>query len=299
MKPTILISKCLGFDACRYDGQKIPNGIVDMLKEYVEFIPICPEMGIGLSTPRKPLSLILNNLIERDSEKDFTKKMNDFSISFLSKIDDLDGALFMSRSPSCSIYSAKIHEPNIERHTNGAGLFAKKVKEKFPNIPMEEKGRINNYDIRENFLTKVFLLKNFKERVSLEDFHKKNKFLLMSFSREIMKELGQINSKNNNEAYKQKLYELLKKDQTINLITDALIHIYGFFKDKINQKEKEFFSKIIKEYQKEKAPKSEILTLLKDWAIRFNDEYILNQTIFNPYPEELNIITDSGKGRDL
>jgi len=299
MKPTILISKCLGFAACRYDGQKIPNSIVDSLKNYVNFITVCPEMGMGLPTPRKPLSLILNNLIERSSERDFTKKMNDFSISFLSKINDLDGALFMARSPSCSIYSAKIHESDIERHTNGAGLFAKKVKEKFPNIPMEEKGRINNYNIRENFLTKVFMLKNFKERVSLEDFHKKNKFLLMSFSREIMKELGRLASKNEEKEYEKELYKIIKKEQTINLMTDVLIHIYGFFKNKISNEEKEFFSNIIKEYREERAPKSEILTLLKDWAIRFKDEYILNQTIFMPYPEELNIITDSGKGRDL
>lgn len=173
------------------------------------------------------------------------------------------------------------------------------MKEKFPNIPKEERGRLENYSIRDGFLTRMFLLKNFKERKSLEEFQRKNKFLLMSFSRELMKKMGKLVSQKKDSQYEELLYELLKKEQTESLMVDVLVHIYGFFKDKVSDKEKKYILGLIDDYKKGKIPKSEILGLLKDWALRFDDKYILDQTIFQPFPKELELITDSGKGKDI
>jgi len=301
MKPIILVSKCLTFDKCRYSAQIIPDKFVEMLKPYVEFIPVCPEVGIGLPVPRKQLTLYTDQLIEHKTNRNLTKEMNEFSEKFLSKIKNLDACIFMSKSPTCSIYSAKVFDEKHLKssHINGSGLFARKVIKKFPNTPKEERGRLKNYSIRNGFLTRIFLLKNFKERKSLEEFQRKNKFLLMSFDRDLMKKMGQLVTQKKDSEYEELLYKLLQQEQKESQMVDVLIHIYGFFKEKVSDKEKKYILDLIQEYKKGKAPKSEILGILKDWAIRFDDRYILDQTIFEPFPKELELITDSGKGRDI
>lgn len=301
MKPILLVSKCLTFYPCRFSGEVIPDKVVELLKPFIKFIPVCPEMEIGLSIPRKQLSLFSDSLIEHDTNRNLTDDMIVFSDSFLSGVNDLDGFISMCRSPCCSLYSAKVYDKNNVKgnFVNGAGLFARKVIKKFPNIPKEERGRIENYRIREDFLTKVFLLRNFKDRVSLEDFHRRNKFLLMSFSRDLMKRMGRLVSENNEKEYEKSFYKILTYDRNISSMVDVFTHIYGFFKDKVSVDEKKFILDLIEDYRKEKAPYSEVLGILKDWAIRFNDDYILSQTIFEPFPKELELITDSGKGRKI
>ena len=78
-KPKILISKCLEFDACRYDGQRITNIYIQKLKQHVDFIVICPEVEIGLGVPREPIHLINSNdkisLYQPKTDIDITEKM--------------------------------------------------------------------------------------------------------------------------------------------------------------------------------------------------------------------------------
>jgi len=57
-KPVVVISKCLGFEHCRYDGEMIDAPFVDKLKAHVLFFPVCPEVEIGLGVPRKPIRIV-------------------------------------------------------------------------------------------------------------------------------------------------------------------------------------------------------------------------------------------------
>ena len=122
IKPKIVVSKCLEFDTCRYDGQMITNRYVDKLKNFIEFKPICPEVEIGMGTPRAPIRVIKEDdkmtIYQEETKKDFTQKMNNFSDSYLSKLNDVDGFILKSRSPSCGIGTSKIYTKN-----NPAGLF--------------------------------------------------------------------------------------------------------------------------------------------------------------------------------
>ena len=97
-RPRILISKCLEFDACRYDGKMISNVYINTLKNYVDFITVCPEVEIGLGVPRDPIHLIKTKnkltLFQPSTKSDLGAKMKSFSKEFMGSINYLDGIIF-------------------------------------------------------------------------------------------------------------------------------------------------------------------------------------------------------------
>ena len=111
-KPIILISKCLEFEACRYDGEIISNQHIQALMPHVKFIPICPEVEIGLGISRDPIHIIQNNdhqiLFQPSKAKDLTDEMERFSKRYLDKLMMVDGFILKTKSPSCALNTAKI-----------------------------------------------------------------------------------------------------------------------------------------------------------------------------------------------
>jgi uncharacterized protein YbbK (DUF523 family) len=167
VKPEIIVSKCLGFAHCRYDGQIIPDEFVEKLKPFVEFKPICPEVSIGLGVPRDPIRIVMIRdefrLIQPATGLDLTEKMKDFAESFLSSAGQVDGFIFKSRSPSCGLKDVKIY-PDANKEmplSKGSGFFGKAVLDKFPDLAIEDEGRLKNFIIREHFLTKLFTISSF------------------------------------------------------------------------------------------------------------------------------------------
>ncbi|MBV67846.1 MAG: hypothetical protein CMG26_05780 [Candidatus Marinimicrobia bacterium] len=148
-KPKILISKCLEFDACRFDGQMINSNYIKKLKNCIDFVTICPEVEIGMGTPRKPIRIVEEKnqmlLIQRDSKIDYSSKMNDFSNNYLSQINTIDGFILKANSPSCGINNAKkYHKDNPAPIGKTSGLFASEVINLFPDHPKEDEKRLNN-----------------------------------------------------------------------------------------------------------------------------------------------------------
>ena len=161
-KPRIVVSKCLEFDACRYNGLPINDSIIRSLKEYVEFIPICPEVEIGLGTPRDPIRLIYQEkkikLVQPSTKKDITIKMKKFSDEYVNSLGPIDGFILKNKSPSCGIYGIKVYD-DIDKSSvkfKDKGLFAKSILSHFSNFPIEEEGRLKNKGIREHFFTAIF-----------------------------------------------------------------------------------------------------------------------------------------------
>jgi uncharacterized protein YbgA (DUF1722 family)/uncharacterized protein YbbK (DUF523 family) len=312
VKPKVVVSKCLGFAKCRWNGTTIPDYFIDSLRKHVNFIPVCPEVEIGLGTPRPPIRIVNKRLIQPKTGRDVTDKMNTFSDRFLNKLKDVDGFILKYKSPSCGLKNVPIYPSTgrVQAKSSGPGFFGKKVLEKFKGLPIEDEGRLRNFKIREHFLTSLFTLADFrkvkqsKSIPKLLDFHTRNKFLLMAYNQKELKILGQIlanqtkNFKITAEEYEEHLRLALSKKPRYTSNINVLLHTYNHFSKKLNAKEKNYFHHLIEEYRDARIPLSSILILLKDWVMRFDDEFLAKQTFFQPYPEDLISITDSGKGRN-
>ncbi|MEG0372080.1 MAG: DUF523 and DUF1722 domain-containing protein, partial [Clostridium sp.] len=315
---TILLSRCIEGAPCRYDGSMIRDSFVSNLKSYVNVIEVCPEMGIGLPSPRETL-----RIIERDNEYsvvftktgvDLTDKMNEFSCKFIESLVPLkiDGAILKGKSPSCGIKDVKVYKdfgdsPKTSKKTNG--IFANKLINTFNMIPIENEGRLTNFNIREQFLTRLFATFNFKQVQKsksineLIKFQSQYKYLLMAYSPLKQKQLGKIvaiATKENLEEVLIEYKEILSKALAVPTSTmrniNMLLHLFGYFSKDLTKEEKGFFLDNLEKYQNKKVPFSLPLTIINSWSIRFNNQYLLEQKIFQAFPIDLIEVTDSGKG---
>ena len=94
-RPKIVISKCIGFDPCRYNGEIVQDKFVARLEPHVEFVCVCPEVEIGLGTPRPPVRIVSSGdsfkLIQPSSGLDVSERMLGFSRDFLDRLKEVDG----------------------------------------------------------------------------------------------------------------------------------------------------------------------------------------------------------------
>lgn len=311
-KPKVVVSKCLGFSKCRYNGQVIQDDFVDKLGEYVHYITVCPEVEIGLGIPRKPIRLVLEDneitLFQPETKNEYTYEMKKFTNDFLSSLKDVDGFLLKGRSPSCGIKDTKIYDgkknPNVLR--KGDGIFAKEVLRKYPYLAIEGEGRLTNFKIREHFLAHLYTMNRFKivekERTmkSLVDFHSKNKYFLMAHNPEILKVLGRIVANHDKldietifKNYKFNLGKALKDLPKKTNYINALMHIFGYFSYELSKQEKKFSLDLLNKYRNESIPLSVPLNVFRTYAIKYNKKYLLEQTIWSCYPEGLMNLKDS------
>jgi len=316
--PNVVISKCIEFESCRYNGLRISSDIVKKLKPHVQFSPVCPEVEIGLGTPRNPIRLVMVNgearLIQPVTKNDVTDKMKSFTTSFLDSLDEVDGFILKSRSPSCGIKDVKVYVGKAKGMParKGKGLFGGAIIEKWGQLAVEDEGRLTNFTIRQHFLTKLFALANFrrvkasKSMKELVRFQTENKSLLMAYNQKEMRILGRIVANHENRPkdevfvnYQQHLWSAFARSPRFTSNINVLMHAMGHFSKKLTPQERSFFLNTLEEYRDERIPLSVPLNILKSWAVRFEDDYLLNQTFIEPYPAELMEITDSGKGRDF
>mgnify|MGYP006087821469 CR=1 FL=1 len=303
VRPTIVISKCLEFDACRYDGQIINNRYIKELKKFIDFKPICPEVEIGMGIPRDTIRIIKNKkenlLFQPQTGKDFSTKMNAFSKKYLKSLNLIDGFILKTDSPSCGIYSAKMYpkKENCAADNRGSGFFTNHVLSMFPNYPTEEEKRLNNVFIREHFYTSIFTIadsKRIKNFDNLYKFHAKHKYLFMSHNQTLMRRMGKIAANEKNEKFKEVLEKyhqylliLLSKKSRYPSNINTQMHVMGYFKKHLTSKEKKHFLEVINLYRDKKIPISSVNNILLSWIFRFENEYLIKQSFFNPFPKEL------------
>ncbi len=305
IKPIILVSKCIEFDSCRFNGQTISSDFVKKLKKFVDFKPICPEVEIGLGIPRKPIRIVEKNnelfLIQTETNTDVTEKMNNFSENFLNNIK-IDGAILKSKSPSCGIKTVKIYlsKKKSAPIRRDKGFFGLVVTSKFPMYPIENEDRLRNHIIKEHFLRVIFTLAAFREVKkkksikSLIDFHTKNKFLIMSYSQKQLKILGRITSNNKGkkideilEDYEYNLKQAFLESPHCSSNINVLNHTFGYISDDLEKDEKKLFLKSLNQFRDGHIGLSVPVSIMKSWIVRFDEPYLKKQTYFNPYPEDL------------
>jgi len=316
--PNVVISKCLGFARCRWNGAVVPDDFVDSLKPHVRYRPVCPEMEIGLGVPRDPIRIVEQGrgarLIQPSTGEDLSRKMRDFTDTFLGSLSDIDGFILKYRSPSCGMKGVKIYagpEKGAAAMT-GAGFFGGPVMDRFPAAAIEDEGRLRNFRLREHFLTRLFTMTDFRKVLgagtmrALVRFQAANKFLLMAYNQKELRIMGRLVANLEKrpvaavmEQYRQHLAGALARPPRYLSNINVLMHALGYFSSELSAREKAFFLDALERYRDEKVPLSVPLNLARSWVVRFDQEYLARQTFFQPYPEALMEITDSGKGRKL
>ncbi len=317
LKPRIVFSACLGFEHCRYNGEIIHDEFCEKLKSWVEPVPVCPEMAIGLGVPREPIRIIYHNdeqqLIQPATGKNLSAAMRQFSGQFLNELGAVDGFVLKSRSPSCGTRDVKSYneDGNLRPSIQRRGFFAAAVMEKFPLQPVEDEGRLKNFLIRESFLTRIFalarlrLLRNQPAMAKLVDFHTRHKLLLMAYDQEAMRRAGRVVANLQHRPLKEILPEyetiisaaLARPPKYTNAI-NVLLHALGYFSRQLTAPEKSLFLDAIENYRAGRLPLSAPVSIIRAWIARFNEPYLARQVVFQPYPIELTDISDSGKGRN-
>lgn len=312
-KPKVIISRCLNFAPCRYDGQMVKDPFLSLLIPYVDFITVCPEEEIGLGTPRETIRLIKKedqiHLMQNKTEIDLTNKMSSFSENYVKRLNFIQGFIFKSKSPSCGLKDAKVYLKMGKAQSVGKqnGLFTDVIVNQFPLLPITDEGRLNDFHIREHFLTRIFLLAHFDEVSrsqsveSLKEFHHKHHMLLMSLNQAGLKRLERImNNKDLDKdekfnSYYDTLLEATKRMANVRSKCHVFNYYFGQLADQLSSKEQQFVLEQLEHYKNGHIPYSSLLILLKSLALRYDEMDLLSQSYFNPYPDQLLQLRDSGK----
>ena len=305
-KPIVVISKCLGFESCRYNGDIISAPFVQSLAAYVSFQAVCPEVEIGLGTPRDPIRLVVDGeeerLMQTITGRDLTRKMAQFSQEYLGSLPAVDGFVLKNRSPSCAVKDSKIHLSTGKGGVTGkgAGLFGRAVLELFPYAAIEDEGRLTNPWIRDHFLTKLFIRARYRILCQAPSSHKllqfqtQNKLLLMAYNQTKMRLMGRIAAGYDGEnlsdlldQYGEQLAAAFSRAPRFISNINVLMHAFGYFSDELTSREKTYFLDSLESYREKRIPLASVITVLEAWIARFENQYLESQTFFRPYPRDL------------
>jgi uncharacterized protein YbgA (DUF1722 family)/uncharacterized protein YbbK (DUF523 family) len=311
-KIRIGVSSCLIGEKVRWNGDhKQDRYVREILSRYFEYIPVCPEVEVGMGVPRETVALYGDSekpsMISKKTQTDWTKPMEKYIKSRINTLsaDDLCGYIFKSKSPSCGMGRVPLYaEFGSHKVKHGPGMFANAFINSFPLVPTEEEGRLNDPRIRENFIVRVFSFKRFNlllnEKFSLGQwvkFHTQHKFLLLAHSRKHYDELGELvaHSKTIKPSELKKKYgelfmEALTSKSTPKKNTDVLLHMMGFLKKLLTKIEKEDILSTIEDYRSEILPLIVPVTLIRHQVKKHNIEYLHDQVYLNPHPKELMLL---------
>lgn len=302
------ISTCLLGINCRYDGGHSKDKfILNDLGKHFEFRSFCPE-GEIMPTPREAIRQVRIDgsvsIKSSNTNKDVTSEVNDISQKLVDEIkdDELCGYILKSKSPTCGMARVKIY-PNGEGQSEntGVGVFAQKLMDRFPLLPIEEEGRLTDPWLKENFLMQIFAYQNMFDFLKtnpsigdLVDYHTSYKYLIYSKSHKAYKDLGQIVANHEKKdikivlkEYKQKFLEAINEKGTIANTYNVLMHIFGYFKKDISKEEKQEVLSSLEEFKEEIIPLIAIIKIIKIYIKRFDIKYLEKQIFLNPYPKEL------------
>lgn len=304
------ISACLLGRKVRFDGgHKHDRYLTDTLGQYFQWVPVCPEVEVGLPTPRPTLRLESSGgggavrMVMPKEDKDLTREMQRYAKSRVAALADegLSGYVLKKDSPSCGMERVKIYHGEGPPSRNGRGLYAEALLARFPRLPVEEEGRLHDPRLRENWVTRVFsyyrLQSLWRRQWTIGDlvrFHTAQKFLLLAHSPQDYRQLGRLvaaaktyNRKELRETYEAQMMAGLSKIATQAKNTNVLQHILGFFKKDLDTAARQELLDHILDYRHGLVPLVVPLTLITHYVRLLEVEYLRDQVYLNPHPKEL------------
>ncbi|MBM65696.1 MAG: hypothetical protein CMH55_05620 [Myxococcales bacterium] len=309
-KPVVGVSSCLLGKNVRYNGgHTMDKFVAHDLSQHFEYILVCPEMAIGLGTPRPTLRLVES--VDSDSirlqtatgDSDVTDRMVAFATQWAeAEGERLRGFVAMRKSPSCGVHRVKVYsERSGMPQTKGEGLFIRALRQAQPLLPMDEGGRLNDPALRENFLTRVFAYTRLKDLFAapwtqgdLVRFHSREKMLLLAHDNQGYRRLGRFVANAASEhrttveaVYCQGFMECLQQPSNPGRHTNVLQHLAGFLRPKLPSQERQELADLIHGYREGKVPRLAPLTLLNHHLRRLKVHYVLGQSYLRPHPSGL------------
>jgi uncharacterized protein YbgA (DUF1722 family)/uncharacterized protein YbbK (DUF523 family) len=306
------ISSCLLGNPVRWNaGHKLDRFLTNTLGQFVDYVPVCPEVEAGFGVPRESMRLVGDpekpRLITFKTKTDQTDQMLRWARKRVKELEkeDLHGFIFKSDSPSSGMIRVKVYTEKGMPVKKGVGMFAREFMAHFPLIPAEDDGRLHDPNIRENFIERIFALRRWRQAVengknmgSLVDFHTRNKLLILSHSPKHYKVMGkmvadgkQMPLKELYAQYETTLMEALALKATPKKHLNVLQHLMGYFKKQLSKDEKQELLDVFDRYRQEFVPLVVPLTLINHFVRKYDQPYLKSQTYLNPHPVELKLRT--------
>lgn len=302
------VSSCLLGREVRYDGgHKRDRYLTDVIGDWVKWVPVCPELEIGLGVPRPTIRLegvaADPRLIEPGSGEDLTERMTDYSEKRVTELQelDLDGYVLKRASPSCGMERVRVWNDGGMPDKSGVGVFADVLMGRWPNLPVEEEGRLNDAVLRENFVERIFfrhrwrsLVRTGLKRAHLVAFHTAHKMLIRAHNEAGYRRLGTLVASFGQRPdpeiiadYEDELFSTLKRRATVKRHVNVLQHAVGYLKDALDPSDKHELLGLIEDYRLGHVPLIVPITMLRHHVNRNQIPYLLGQVYLEPHPKEL------------
>lgn len=310
------VSGCLIGQEVRYDsGHKRHAFVAGVLDNFVEFVPVCPEVGIGLGIPRDTIRLVAaGNELEEGvtyaaqvgkTGEDLTDRLVDFTHNTLPQLQGISAYVVCAKSPSCGMERVPVYrEDGKGQRKLGVGIYTRELMKAMPLLPVEENGRLNDVDLRENFVIRLYAYHDWQKTLhkglsvnALQAFHRRHKYLLLAHNQSAYRALGPIvaNAKSDLDeaaaAYIAGFMKALSKPASRRNHCNTLMHIQGYFKQQLRDAEKAELNQSIHDYHQGILPLMAPLTLLRLFTRQYDVGYIAEQSYLSPYPAELRLNT--------
>jgi uncharacterized protein YbgA (DUF1722 family)/uncharacterized protein YbbK (DUF523 family) len=306
------ISACLLGEPVRYDGgHKLDPFITGTLGNYVEFLPVCPEAECGLGVPREAMRLVGDpdapRLMTIRSKVDLTDRMLAWAPKRLEELEqeNLCGFIFKSKSPSSGMERVRVYRepPQGSPVARGVGIFARLFMARFPLLPVEDEGRLHDPVLRENFITRLFVMQRWREFLAagpglrdLVAFHTRHKLLILAHSPTHYRDLGRLVARAKElplpelcRLYQSRLMEALRLKATPRKNANVLDHLMGYFKKDLTPDEKRELREVIESHRLGYVPLVVPVTLINHYVRKYQQPYLREQFYLHPHPVELQL----------
>lgn len=303
------ISSCLLGHPVRYDGRHKQNDyITHVLNRFFDCCPVCPEVESGLSIPREPLILEgyieTPHLVTQLTRQDYTTHMliwSDTRCNLFAK-KRVHGFILKSKSPSCGLHHVEIFNKSGVPVKRGRGLFAAGVVHHFPILPVVDEHAIMQRDSRDMFIERIFVFNRWLSMNAAEsprnllNFHTAHKYLLMSHSIDLYRQCGRLVASLNTRPfteiisdYKDIFFRSFSYKATTRKNINVLMHILGYFKKLLTGQQKRELQDLFSQYRDNRISLMIPLTRLREYALQFEVQYLLDQVFLNPHPVEVHL----------
>ncbi|MEH6472980.1 MAG: DUF523 and DUF1722 domain-containing protein [Halopseudomonas sp.] len=308
---TVGISACLLGNPVRYNGGHSNSKLCQQaLSQYFSFRSFCPEQAAGFGTPRPALRLVgevnaPRMVLSNDHTQDVTEQFSRAITPVIDTLSGLDGYILMKNSPSCGLERIKVYRDNgYPQAERSQGLFTRALRQRFPDLPVEEEGRLHDARLRENFVLRVFAHHHFRIQVdsapsvaTLMRFHRDYKYVLMAHNQIEYRALGQLLAKASSQQpvtplrdqYRQRFMAALATPAGRRGHSNVLLHILGYLKRSVASSARRDIVSVIDRYRRGEVNLTTPLTLINHYVQQHGSDYIRSQRYLAPYPAALGL----------